>query len=190
MKNEIKKLCFIDSEKQSVVEYHCKLKEGVDESSILSFNNSLYRMKLDSNLSKIKFLHDGKFTVDLITEFSKVLKSDVIDFGGVLALYSSEKFIESDIVREPIRRFLGFFDFVDKKEHPIEDIKLESLFANHPSFKDSKEAERIKKHTKSIRPNTMLFKNNSSQNYIRLSSELKGVQKRKIPNNGKAKKAV
>ena len=35
MKNEIKKLSFIDSENQSVVEYHCKLKEGVNESSIL-----------------------------------------------------------------------------------------------------------------------------------------------------------
>lgn len=190
MEKEIKKLSFIDEEKGSVVEYDCKLKDGITENVIDSFNNSLYKLGLDSKTSNTKVLHDGKSTIDLIKEFSKVLKSDVIDFGGVLSLYSSKNLVESDFVREPISNFLGFFDFVDKREHPIEDVRLESLFANHPSFEYTKEATKIKKHTKSIAPNTMLFKNNSSQNYIRLSSELKGVQKRKIPNSGKAKKAV
>ena len=45
----MKKISFIDEENQKLVQYQCK---NIDKAKYKEFINFLYRMKLDSNLSK------------------------------------------------------------------------------------------------------------------------------------------
>lgn len=169
----MKTINFIDEESQKLVQYQCK--NRVDKSKYNEFINFLYTRKLDSNLSSVKLLKDGKTTFDLIKEFNQLLdaQEEIIDFGGVLSTFSSPELYQMQVVKEPIKRFLSLFEFESRKELPMNDFIVMSLFSKHPNFEGTEEAKQAIKVVTGITNNSKVLKNNSFEKTMNLSKNTK-----------------
>lgn len=166
----MKKISFIDKETKKLIQYQCA--DSVNKSKYNEFVNFLYMMKLDSTLSSVKILKSGKTTFDLIKEFNRMLEPDVesIDFGGVLSVFSSQNLYKTAVVKEPIKKFLSLFEFENKKELPITDFEVMTLFSRHPNFEGTDEAKKSLQEVCGIINNSKILQSNSEK-FIRLSKK-------------------
>lgn len=182
MVKDIKTISFIDEEKQKLIQFTCRLKDNVTIEDINEFYNFLYGMKLDSYFSDQRLLKKDKLTINLIREFNKMLELENIDFSGFLSNFNSVQLANTHIVKEPVRRFMDFFEFLTEEENSLDDFEIKQIIMRHPNYIGKKEQVEATLDVNRICSNTLLFGNNSIDKMIQVSKPKEKIRiKQQLP---------
>lgn len=163
MTSDIKKMSFIDNERQKIVQLNCKLKNGINKGDINIFKNYLHTLNFDN-----RFFKQDKSIIDLEKEYCNMLYGDTLDFGRILSIYSSPDLIKTEFVKDPVIRFLGLFEIVNEEEKDLKDLEVLEIAMRHHNFIGKIEREKIAKEANSIHSNTLLFKDSSKEEIIKI----------------------
>lgn len=163
-----KTITFIDEDRNSLVEYKCRLTTDAEAFGCDKFLFGLCTMDFDKTIDETHALKPKNYSSYITAEFYKLLadENDVIDLRGVISLFNKKIFNETDFVQNLIRNFLNLFEFEKKAEYSISDAHIMEVFIRHPSFVGTEEASHIKKVLNSISGNTKILKHNSKDKYI------------------------
>lgn len=153
-----KKLLCVDPKTGEYSQYICSLKKDVTESDLVCFENFLYSMKLDQQISKKIIFKKGCTTVDLIHCFHDILNSEEICFDQLMSLYASDEIINTDVVTIPIRNFFDLFEIQKRLSYSENELGMIEKKINMGNLGGISWANQLKQLLSTMQINTEFLK--------------------------------